>query len=92
MNRSESHVCDSKCIAERARLAPLDTYFAQCFLRATADPSDRPYIEGRTQLRVGMNERFECPRVQSEFETLCALCSIAAMTRPDGRKDMRNED
>lgn len=79
MNRSDSHVCDSKCIAERARLAPLDTYFAQC-------------IEGRTQLRVGMNERFECPKVQSEFETLCALCSIAAMTRPDGRKDMRNED
>lgn len=74
-------MCDSQCIEERARLAPLDTYFAQC-------------IEGRTQLHVGSNERFECPRVQKEYETLRALCSIAAMTRPDGaaRKDLRNED
>ena len=78
MNRHEfsDHVCGDTCLQERARLAPLDTYFAQC-------------IEGRAQLRVSSNEQFECPRVQREFETLCALCSIAAMTRP---RDLRNED
>ena len=78
MNKSEGggHTCDSHCAEERGRLAPLDTYFAQC-------------LEGRTQLRVGMNERFECPRVQKEFETLSALCSIAQMTRPEGgRRDL----
>lgn len=80
MNRDDSHVCDDACVDERARLAPLDTYFAQC-------------IEGRTQLRVGTNERFECPRVQREFDTLCQLCTIAQMTRGDGRqRDLRNED
>lgn len=83
MNKRDDgfHVCDSACIAERARLAPLDTYFAQC-------------IEGRAQLRVAANERFECPRVQSEYETLRALCSIAEFTRRTARGggDLRNED
>lgn len=76
---NESHVCDSKCVEERERLAPLDTYFAQC-------------IEGRAQLYTAHNDRFECPRVQNEYDRLVQLCTIARMTRPGSRNDLRNEE
>ena len=90
-----THVCDSTCIAERQRLAPLDAYFAQC-------------LEGRTQLYTARNDAFECPRVQNEYDRLMQLCSIALltssaapagprstiarMTRPGSRNDLRNEE
>lgn len=61
---------------ERAHLAALDAHFAAC-------------LAGTAQLRTRGNESFECPRVEREYETLRALCSIAEYMVERG--DLRNE-
>lgn len=73
----EKHSCTDDCLEERAQLKALDAHFCAC-------------LAGTAQLRMHCNEKFECPRVEREYETLLALCSVAEYMVE--RADMRNEE